>query len=746
MKMGRILLRICIGVSFFLGCAALLLRPTHAGSHPDAGKRDYSELVRQSYDYPFGKDKPFLPSNAETTNGQFIPAGEFPTAEYCGHCHKEAYHEWRQSLHANSFREPFYKKNVDLLMTTQGIPEARHCEGCHNPIALLSGAMTEHPVDKDRSFDKDGITCSVCHSIQKLQPSFGLASYVMGTPAVIVDANGKPIPGEVPYQEIMEHTDRHVAAVMKDFYRTPEYCGTCHKANLPDTLNNYKWLRAIGLYDEWQNSSFSHRSPLPFYSKPNLSCQNCHMGREKAALLDYGAKNGMLASHRWIGGNTATAWFYKDEDQLQRTIQFLRDDRLVVDLFAIRRNGETQWTGPLGTNSFRIAPNDNVEVAVVIQNKGIGHSLLPEQRDIFESWVEFVVKDARGHTIMHSGGLQRDGYLDPDAHTFVTRMLDDKGDYLTRHEVWLRHTIADDATIQSGRSTIARYEFHVPAAVKGPLTVTASVDYRHFNEAFTRFVLGNKHKPLPVTVMASRTRTFAVGENLPTAPLPGDNPDWMRWNNFGIGLIDALQYGEAVDAFEHVAALRPDYAEAYANIGIAYYLWEKYPQAAASFQESLARSPNSARTLYWQALVDRNLANLPAAIADLEKVVQLYPMSIDAHRELGFSYYQLHKYDLAAAQYQAVQGIDPDDLAAHYILSIVYRRLGMREKAATEAALFANEKNDPMADVVTLKFLAKHPNLSMEAVPWHVHTEAEEAPTARPGSPRTGLRSWGDMP
>ena len=53
---------------------------------------------------------------------------------------------------------------------------------------------------------------------------------------------------------------------MQDFYRTPEFCAACHKANLPNPLNDYKFIRAFTVYDEWQNSKFSKRNPLTFYS------------------------------------------------------------------------------------------------------------------------------------------------------------------------------------------------------------------------------------------------------------------------------------------------------------------------------------------------------------------------------------------------------------------------------------------------------------------------------------------------
>ena len=57
----------------------------------------------------------------------------------------------------------------------------------------------------------------------------------------------------------------------------------------------------------------------------------------------------------------------------------------------------------------------------MIQNKNIGHSLIPEVRDLYEAWVEFTVKDAAGKEIYHSGFLKPDGMLDPRAHSFTNR-------------------------------------------------------------------------------------------------------------------------------------------------------------------------------------------------------------------------------------------------------------------------------------------------------------------------------------
>jgi Flp pilus assembly protein TadD len=701
-------------------------------NEPDAADRSaYSQTVKEHYNSRFGVDQPFLPSNAVTDTGEFINPKSFPTAKYCGHCHQEAHAEWRQSVHANSFRAPWYVKNVNMLINGKGIEYARHCEGCHNPIALTSGAMTQHsPVN--RSFDADGVTCSVCHSIQQVNTR-GTGSYMLAQPAVMVDESGKPIYGEVSDKEILAHLDRHSKAVMKDFYHTSEFCSACHKAALPRMLNDYKWQRAIFLYDEWQLSSFAKQSPLPFYVKDQVStCQTCHMKREEIQLPDYGAKDGKLASHRWLGANTVLSKFYGYDAQMEKTIAFLRNGALNVDIFGIERNGD-KIIAPLGSAPFEITPGNILTVSIVIQNKGIGHSLVPEQRDFYESWVEFEAKDASGRTLMHSGALQPGGSLDPQAHSFTNRLVNAQGGLNDLHQVWDTRVVAYNNTIQSGRSQVVRYQFKVPADATGPISITAKVNYRRFNQHFIDFGLG-KHYEMPVVEMAARTRTLAVGSNLAESPDPQDNKDWMRWNNYGIGLLDAQQYADSAYAFKRVTEMRPDYADAYTNVAIADSQWERFDDARTSLEKALQLAPHNARALYYLALVERIQGHLDAAISDLREVTAQFPRSRDAHRELGFSLYQQHKYGEARAEYETLQSIDPDDLAAHYILSIVYRRLGMKAEATREASAFADQKDDPTASTYALEFLRKHPEITSESVPWHIHSDLAAEPVAAGGT------------
>jgi tetratricopeptide (TPR) repeat protein len=89
---------------------------------------------------------------------------------------------------------------------------------------------------------------------------------------------------------------------------------------------------------------------------------------------------------------------------------------------------------------------------------------------------------------------------------------------------------------------------------------------------------------------------------------------------------------------------------------------------------------------------------------------------------------QQHDYPAAREAYERLQVIDPDDLAAHYQLAILYRRLGDKPKAAIESAKFADQKDDPTASTYALEFLRKHPEVASESVVWHTHDLTGDAP------------------
>ncbi|HVF56382.1 MAG TPA: multiheme c-type cytochrome, partial [Pyrinomonadaceae bacterium] len=545
------------------------MQTTSASNDGDDDKKSaapvsYPEAVAKTYDFRFGSN-PFAPSNASSATGTFIPGEKFVPAARCATCHTDSHAQWRQSAHGNAFREPFYQKNVKDIISQKNIAHTRHCEACHNPAALFSGMLTDKPASKKRPFDEEGVSCIACHSIQSVN-SKGIGGYVMGEPALLVKADGARLLEGVTDQQILDDVDSHRRAMMRPVLKAPEFCGSCHKSQVPKELNEYKFLRAFAVADELQMSSFSKESPHPFYTRDKESCNSCHMKREDAPKFDVSAKEGKVASHRWAAANTAIPFFYGYTEQLDAVSKFLEADVVGVDIFAIRRlaageDGE-DLIAPVNHTSFNIKRGDQLTADVVITNKNIGHSFPPELRDFYEAHVEFTVADAAtGNILYKSGFIKPDGFLDESAHTYKTYLVMADGSFNDKHHIWKTRVIAQNNQIASGRSDVARYRFTVPVDTGDNLRLTARVRYRRFTKVFQDYSLG-KSIDYPIVTMAKAEMTLHVGENAAQPIVPdakGVVPDWRRWNNYGIAMLDNRQFARAAEAFARVAELDQTY-------------------------------------------------------------------------------------------------------------------------------------------------------------------------------------------
>jgi Tfp pilus assembly protein PilF len=514
---------------------------------------------------------------------------------------------------------------------------------------------------------------------------------------------------------------------MRPLLKTPEFCGACHKSQVPKELNDYKFLRAFMVADELQQSSFSKESPHPFYVRDKETCNSCHMKRDAAPLFDVSAKNGTLVSHRWAAANTAIPVFYKWPEQLEAVSKFLADDKLGVDIFAIHRQSPgkpEELIAPLNRSNFTIAGGDVLTAEVVITNKNIGHSFPPELRDFYEAFVEFTVSDGAGKPLYRSGFIKPDGYLDESAHNYKTYLVKSDGTYNDKHHIWRTRAFAQNNQIGSGRSDVARYQFTIPDHVTGGLHLTARVRYRRFTRVFSDYTLG-KSVDYPIVAMATAQYGLQIGDNHVQPADPNDKmvpPDWRRWNNYGIALFDQRQYSLAIEAFTHTAELDEKYRPmAWVNRAMAHIELEQYDEAATILEAVVKANPALARALFQQARIFMKRGQLDQAESNIRQVLAAYPRDRISLQQLGELCKIKRDYEGALECYGKILAIDPEDLGAHYNLMLVYRKLGRTEDAKREAKIFADLKDDPGALSLANQFLHRHPEMSNESVFWHVH-------------------------
>lgn len=687
----------------------------------------------------------FSPSNALTEDGQLIPVEQFFPAQRCLACHQDTHAAWSQSLHRNAAREPFYRESVDILLRTRGIEFTRHCESCHTPVALFAGVLSKDAPRQEAPFtslDSEGVTCTVCHSITAAHLD-GTGSFTIRRPALLAKEDGTPIFGNFTDEQILADVPGHKRAVMRPLLRTPEFCATCHKVDAPAELNGYKHIRGFSAYDEWQQSGASHEAVAPYYkTDERVDCRGCHMPKIES-LHDRAAKNGVIASHQWLGANTAVPLFYGQTKQVERTIEFLRAKVINADIFALKRESTGETFQELASGSkFALTPGEELTAQVVVANRKAAHSFAPEVRDLYEIWVAFEAVDDQGKVLMRSGFLKPDGMLDDSAHVYKAILLDEDSRPITRHQIWLTNIVGYNNAIPAGRSDLVRFRFRLPANLKttgsNSITLRATVNYRRFTQEYANYVLKRQGRKLtiPTVRMAeSEIKIIPVANGVAAPknrPVAKDHESReqqaRRWNDYGIALLEQAQYGPAAEAFRRASELNPQDPNPLVSRAVAEMRTERFGldrnqllKAAELLEAALKIEPANARARYFHAVVLRAQQKPVEAAAELAKLAQEYPRDREVARQLGQTLYVLGRIAKARQAFEAIIEVDPTDFGAYQFLSPIYQSEGLTDKADYARFLFLQWRDDPMASPIATRFYAAHPQWTDERVLAHTH-------------------------
>jgi hypothetical protein len=264
----------------------------------------------------------------------------------------------------------------------------------------------------------------------------------------------------------MRHPERHSKAVMHDFCIRRNFARPATRPICPNLAERLQIHSRFHRLRRVAESKFRKRNPLVFYSADFTTCQGCHMKRNAADAAGLRAPRITLASHRWLAGNTAVPFYYGFDEQLKKTIEFLRTGNyLNVDIFAIKKGiAMTKADRAAGQGAFHsLAPTT-----------GRDHGRHPEQehRPLADSRSarslrglgRVHVKDAAARRSITAASSSPTALLDPRAHSFTNRPVNtDDSEFVDNHKVWTIHSVAYDNTVQAGRSVLVRYQFRIPA-------------------------------------------------------------------------------------------------------------------------------------------------------------------------------------------------------------------------------------------------------------------------------------------
>ncbi|MBI4785598.1 MAG: tetratricopeptide repeat protein [Chloroflexi bacterium] len=143
-----------------------------------------------------------------------------------------------------------------------------------------------------------------------------------------------------------------------------------------------------------------------------------------------------------------------------------------------------------------------------------------------------------------------------------------------------------------------------------------------------------------------------------------------------LGLVYFAQQNDdaALGEYQKALALDPQNEFALSGLGDVYARQGKWDQAAAAYQQSLARRENAGLRLELARVYARQ-GKMDAAIAEYQKALDLDPKNAQARLALGDFYASASRLDDAAREYQAALSVTPNDAGAHLALANVeYKR------------------------------------------------------------------------
>jgi tetratricopeptide (TPR) repeat protein len=755
------------GVVAVLGLAAVLIaveavvapgnEPALAAAGEPAGGDDgYVPPTRVDPRHPFFPSPVRLASgNSQTSSLQLLgglPAGEdriraevagqgFATsvpigAEGCVRCHADTTAQWAQSAHRfSSFNNPFYVASIEHLRSSQkapngfvdahliayGLPaeasgrvKSRWCAACHDPLLLLTGRMTD-AVDRGSVEAQAGLTCLSCHVIADIPNHTGNGNYVWNDrfedSYIFADADGG-VRRWLHDTYLKANPERHVADLMRPFYRTSEYCATCHKVSLDRPVNDYRWVRGQNEYDAWHNSGVAHNAARTFYLPGAVrQCRDCHMPLVDAPLGDLAASGGKVRDHRFAAANTALPWLRGDTHMVEATEQVLRGNALRLFI-----GGLSVGHGVVPLADAEPVPIDpqaeRIELHVVVRNLNVGHTFPGGTNDSNQAWIEVTTDGDYA-----AGTLGDDGRVAENTRIYNAVFVDREGRRIDMRNAQDLVAPVYVAVIPPGTADLSRYGIALSELgdLDAGATVRVRLLWRKFNRTYTEFSYRSNPDgfaafdavpELPVTEIAAVTLTIRRDGDrlLAQAAQPADAGAAALMHDYAIGFLRQDDLKSAGQVAAAVLDLEPDCVNCRRTLARVQLREGQFDAARDTLTRAEELAPGDPQNAWLWARLLLQEGRYAAAGQAVERVLSAFPGDREALKlKARVAYLDGRFQDSVAAVEQAL-AIDPEDATAHYYAMLAWRALGNREQERIAEAAYRHYKPDETAQQATLAF------------------------------------------
>jgi hypothetical protein len=507
-----------------------------------SGTRYVNEFP-DDYSYLYGTNRPFAPSLARTDTGGAFDARSLAGSASCGTagCHEQILEEWLPSAHRYAAMDTVFQ-GIQSVMAEQNGPEStRYCGGCHDPISLFSGTKNIFVDDLTGLHGyQEGVSCLACHAITETDLQ-GNAAFTVAQPGEYLwqwHTNGL---ARWARDFLIRTYPQEYNQLSRRMFKTPEYCGACHKQFIDEEVNRVGWVQLQNQYDNWAVSHWN----VPGDPARTVECRECHMplvsSRDPAAgdPHDYNRtrKDGKHRSHRFLGANqfmpealALEGW----EEQMRLTELWLQGKIEIPEI-------ESKWAaGPIVKLALSVpetvSRGDTIPLRVVMASNKVGHDFPTGPLDIIQSWLKVQVTDDLGNIVFTSGMRDENHFIEPGTFLFKAEPVDRFGNLIDRHNLWEMVGVRYRRALFPGYSDTVQFiipcsgalaegpvgeradrwehngELAMPAPEEvGAYHIAVSLQYRKVDQSLLNYLFGpSTELTSPVTEIARATTTVLV--------------------------------------------------------------------------------------------------------------------------------------------------------------------------------------------------------------------------------------------
>ena len=145
--------------------------------------------------------------------------------------------------------------------------------------------------------------------------------------------------------------------------------------------------------------------------------------------------------------------------------------------------------------------------------------------------------------------------------------------------------------------------------------------------------------------------------------------------NLGVALAQQGK-AEGARALEEAVRLRPDYTEAFYNLGNVLQGLGRRDQAVEKYREAVRLRPKYGEAYNNLGLLLTEAGRHGEAAVVLQQAVRLRPQAVEGHNNLGLAYTSLGRFAEAEACFREALRLDPGYVEGHNNLGSAYEETG----------------------------------------------------------------------